>query len=138
MWTGSDSNDYSRTNTSEPPNRQKAMVLRALVADLSFWGDLNSFQEGKGDNDAEPLTTAATSAMLPMEQALQSSETRTTVTVMTTASATLNAVSVTASAASIINNNSAPIWKTAVDAQSGKTYYYDMVSRRTQWEKVSC
>jgi hypothetical protein len=29
-------------------------------------------------------------------------------------------------------------WKTAVDAASGKTYYYDVVTRRTQWEKVSC
>ena len=27
-------------------------------------------------------------------------------------------------------------WKTAVDASSGQTYYYDPVTRQTQWEKV--
>jgi len=31
----------------------------------------------------------------------------------------------------------APIWKAAVDPISGRTYWYDSVSRRTQWEKVS-
>ena len=29
------------------------------------------------------------------------------------------------------------IWKTAVDPKSGRTYYYDAVSRATQWRKVS-
>jgi hypothetical protein len=135
MWTCLDSIENSRTNSSEPQNRQKALVLKALVADLSFWGDLNTFQEGKGDNYTEPLTAAVANSIMPMEQALQSSETRTTATA--TETATLNTTSATPSAAGN-NNNSRPIWKTAVDAQSGKTYYYDMVSRRTQWEKVSC
>lgn len=27
-------------------------------------------------------------------------------------------------------------WKTAVDPQSGRTYYYDAVTRKSQWEKV--
>ena len=27
-------------------------------------------------------------------------------------------------------------WKTAVDPSTGQTYYYDPVSRQTQWEKV--
>jgi hypothetical protein len=27
-------------------------------------------------------------------------------------------------------------WKPAIDPQSGRTYYYDAVSRKSQWEKV--
>jgi hypothetical protein len=28
------------------------------------------------------------------------------------------------------------VWKSAVDPSSGRTYYYDAVTRQTQWEKV--
>jgi hypothetical protein len=38
------------------------------------------------------------------------------------------------SEASIRNGN--PVWRTAVDPTSGRTYYYDAISRKTQWEKV--
>ena len=27
-------------------------------------------------------------------------------------------------------------WKTAIDSESGKIYYYDEVSRKAQWKKV--
>lgn len=30
-----------------------------------------------------------------------------------------------------------PVWKSAVDPNTGRTYYYDLITRRTQWEKVS-
>ena len=30
----------------------------------------------------------------------------------------------------------AATWKTAIDSDSGKMYYYDVVSRKTQWKKV--
>jgi hypothetical protein len=29
-------------------------------------------------------------------------------------------------------------WKTAVDPVSGRTYFYDTITRKTQWEKVRC
>ena len=138
MWNGPDANGYGSSNAPEPPNRQKAMVLRALVADLSFWGDLNSVVSCKQDNAAQPAKAEATTVRMPMDQPLHSSETRTMATA--TASSNLNAASATTTTASINtnNNSSIPIWKTAVDAHTGKTYYYDIVSRRTQWEKVSC
>jgi hypothetical protein len=31
---------------------------------------------------------------------------------------------------------SKPIWKTAVDPATGRTYYYDTITRTTQWNKV--
>ena len=37
------------------------------------------------------------------------------------------------------NNNlpSKPVWKTAVDPTTGRVYYYDTITRVTQWNKVS-
>jgi hypothetical protein len=29
-----------------------------------------------------------------------------------------------------------PLWRTAVDPHSGRTYYYDAITRKSQWEKV--
>ena len=29
-----------------------------------------------------------------------------------------------------------PIWKTAIDPVTGRTYYYDAITRKTQWNKV--
>lgn len=144
MSNGSETKRHGCKNYPELPHLQKATVLRALVADLSFWGDLNAFAQTnspcKEDSGAKPATattaTATTTKMMPVEKAPHSSETRT----IATTTDTLNVVPATTNPASSngsTNNNGVPIWKTAVDAQSGKTYYYDVVSRRTQWEKVS-
>jgi hypothetical protein len=29
------------------------------------------------------------------------------------------------------------VWRSAIDSQSGRKYYYDEISRKTQWNKVS-
>lgn len=34
------------------------------------------------------------------------------------------------------SSNVKPIWRSAVDSVTGQTYYYDAITRRTQWEKV--
>jgi hypothetical protein len=31
---------------------------------------------------------------------------------------------------------SKPVWKSAVDPSTGRTYYYDAITRKTQWSKV--
>eukprot|EP00957_Ditylum_brightwellii_P162899 12404630-Ditylum_brightwellii.AAC.1 len=28
-----------------------------------------------------------------------------------------------------------PVWKTAVDVRTGRMYYFDAISRKSQWEK---
>mmetsp|Transcript_93 Transcript_93/g.99 ORF Transcript_93/g.99 Transcript_93/m.99 type:complete len:555 (-) Transcript_93:214-1878(-) len=33
------------------------------------------------------------------------------------------------------SSNVKPIWRSAVDSVTGQTYYYDAITRRTQWEK---
>jgi len=35
-------------------------------------------------------------------------------------------------------NNSTAVWKSAIDPSSGKIYYYDKITRKTQWNKVRC
>jgi hypothetical protein len=34
-------------------------------------------------------------------------------------------------------NDKSRIWRSAVDAKTGRTYYYDVLTRETQWRKVS-
>lgn len=101
----------------EPSDRQKAMVLQAFVDDLSFWGDLTSVaatstptstSRGASPSTGRPVAAVATTRLSPTH--LQATKDISTPTI----------------------NSS---WKTAVDAASGKTYYYDVVTRRTQWEK---
>lgn len=101
----------------EPSDRQKAMVLQAFVDDLSFWGDLTS--------------VAATST--PTSTSTRATPSGSVAAVATKLSPTQ--LQVTKEMRTTASNSS---WKTAVDAASGKTYYYDVVTRRTQWEKVSC
>ena len=98
----------------EPSDRQKAMVLKALVDDLSFWGDLTTVAAETSTPTSKSTGTAvsAASTQLSATQVQTAKETRST--------------------------TSQSSWKIAVDATSGKTYYYDVVTRRTQWEKVSC
>lgn len=38
--------------------------------------------------------------------------------------------------AAAMKSKSKAVWKSAVDPATGKTYFYDAVSRKTQWHKV--
>jgi hypothetical protein len=36
-----------------------------------------------------------------------------------------------------IQSDKSRIWRSAIDAKTGRTYYYDVLTRETQWRKVS-
>jgi hypothetical protein len=36
-----------------------------------------------------------------------------------------------------IQTDKSRIWRSAIDAKTGRTYYYDVLTRETQWRKVS-
>ena len=103
-------------------HRERAMsssskdeVLNAFLHDLCFWGELSPPNRPTDDdnnnntsNIREPRQLEGASGSYCTEDS--SLETRTPQT----------------------------LWKTAVDPVTGRTYYYDNISRITQWEKVGC
>ena len=147
MWAMS--NDCERSFVAESSYRQKAMVLEALVAELSFWGNLRSTAtspQHEAEKSETPETRASITEALgdaeklrtPGAQLVQSCASTTGLTL--TAGSSMIIADSNGFASNITTsstpNSVTPIWRAAIDAQSGKTYYYDVVSRRTQWEKV--
>jgi hypothetical protein len=90
------------------PQADRAQLLNEFVNELSFWGPLPLIEKKE-----LVVQTARAKAKMLQQHTLQTS--------------TLSDSS---------SRNGRPIWRTAVDANSGKTYYYDAITRRTQWEKV--
>jgi hypothetical protein len=97
----------------------------SLLRELSFW-----------DVGGATTTTQPQQQSPPMDgNTVQQKEsillTSTNPTTSTTSSATTTPVDVGEE-----EERAAAKWKTATDPATGKIYYYDVVTRKTQWEKV--
>ena len=126
-----DPND--RFDVSSWPPDEAQRTLQLLVQDLCFWEaspthikDIGLDSRSKGalcflQSPDDSSNSLASSSRSSSRQSKQSREQRSSSSTSSSRQAT--AVE-------------APRWKTAVDPSSGKTYYYDPLTRATQWEKV--
>jgi WW domain len=116
------------------PAVPKHALIKALIRDLSFWdaippADCKAFPN--------PLPQKPRIASL---SSLQNAD-QPKLMLRRGSSVSLQDSSRSSSKATIDDQknsgwNPQPVWKAAVDPMTGRTYYYDAVTRRTQWEKV--
>jgi hypothetical protein len=93
-------------------------ILQSFVTDLSFWGDIGV---SAGDNSSRYNKKRGRNNKIPsLQQAMKMWENQ-------------EAAEEEWSSSSA---SSKAVWKTAKDPVTGKTYYYDSVTRKTQWNKV--
>jgi len=128
-------NDASNGNDNHQDSNEQQ--LRLLLNELSFW-ESSSSSPSCGDQDI-PHTSAAVSttndaiSMPPqqkqplnlfMEHDQQQQQQQQAAVVLLENSPTLQEL------------EAANTWQKAVDPTSGRTYYYDSITRQSQWEKV--
>jgi hypothetical protein len=98
-------------------------TLQALVRDLCFWGDLTVA--------ARPTLASSSHGASPVVVASKASLHRQPSTSSRSSSSTSSS-----RRSSRQRQRQEATWKTATDALTGQTYYYDTLTRVTQWEKV--
>ena len=94
-------------------------ILHSFLTELSFW-DVEGCRSnsGVGSRGSASSSRSRKSRIPSMQEATQSYEQE------------------EREIAAAMKKKSKAVWKSAVDPTTGKTYYYDAVSRRTQWHKV--
>jgi WW domain len=99
------------------PSSNQLEIVKGFISELTFWGDLPMTEpsEKRDDLVGDLLQRVNSSISLESRRSVQ----QTTVEAAKSPKIT------------------GPVWKTAVDPHSGRTYYYDAISRQTQWDKVS-
>lgn len=93
-----------------------SVLWNAFLSDLTFWGELKPEDE---------------QIIMNKEQAhqQQQQQKRQNLYYMSDTSGS--------SKSSYQHHHKQPVWRQAVDPVTRRTYYYDAISRQTQWEKVS-
>ena len=107
-------------------------ILSCLLHDLSFW-DASSSQFDLHDSK---LPRGRTRQQCPSSTASTTSTSISSVGSRNTARHHERMQRQSSGNCSTSDSHTGAIWKTAIDPLSGRTYYYDAITRRTQWHKV--
>jgi hypothetical protein len=94
-------------------------IFNSFVRDLSFWevSETTHYEKSTTKKRPSPRTASVSTNSSSDDKRMKKSFNR--------------------SNSSISHESlSKPFWKTAVDQATGRTYYYDAVTRKTQWNKV--
>jgi hypothetical protein len=109
-----------KLNASRNPS-----ILHSFVTELSFWDVEGRSRHGSRSNSGLWSRGSASSSRSRKSKIPSMHE------------ATRNYEREEKEIAAAMSKKSKAVWKSAVDPATGKIYYYDAVSRRTQWHKVN-
>eukprot|EP00934_Nitzschia_sp_Nitz4_P004637 Nitzschia sp. Nitz4//scaffold193_size40683//31424//33397//NITZ4_007504-RA/size40683-processed-gene-0.14-mRNA-1//1//CDS//3329540294//4627//frame0 len=103
-------------------------VLQELLQDLSFWDVSSGNPEVRGDQKKKPATRVST---FTFGTSLSSELLGT----LCQSTGSRDAAGQDQKADIEASPTDKPIWKSATDPVSGRTYYYDVITRKTQWNE---
>lgn len=110
----------------EYSSEEVGLLVEAFVEDLSFWE--SSYSESQEKKELiERLTSEETKRNMALAESRGKRNTR----------RVKDQHAVRSESPPSEHKQEPSNWRTAVDPMSGKMYYYDTITRRTQWEKVS-